>query len=299
MAVAHVLVALSTTAVEGCWTYNPAGGGSASQAAVLDSKSEGGANGPKGGSGYRMHEGVTSPFSRKTIAFLRAIEQNNNRDWFREHKVQYEAQVRAPMIELLGWLARDLPSVAPGLVVDPKVSLYRVYRDTRFSENKAPLKTNAAAIFPPRGFGRHCGAGLYLEIAPRRVWMGGGLYRPETLDLRALREHIADHPLKLHRIVTAPAFRRAVGQLEGARLVRVPRGFPSDHRAAEYLRFKQFLAGRQYPAELAVDPSFYRTLLDTFRALAPLVDFLNAPLRAGQKMRDVRDALGHSDRRRR
>jgi uncharacterized protein (TIGR02453 family) len=216
------------------------------------------------------------------LAFLRTLERNNDREWFRAHKAEYETHVRVPMIETLLWLARDLPSFAPDLIADPKVSLYRIYRDIRFSENKAPLKTNAAALFPPRGFARHGGAGLYFEIAPRWVFIGGGLYKPSSSDLQALREHIARHHRALHNIVTAPAFSRTVGQLQGTRLTRVPRGYRLDHPAVEYLRFKQFLAGRRFPAELAFSTRFYPTLLRTFRALAPLVKYLNTPLQPRQ-----------------
>jgi uncharacterized protein (TIGR02453 family) len=194
------------------------------------------------------------------------------------------------MVETLAWLARDLPAFAPGLVSDPKVSLFRIYRDTRFSANKAPLKTNVAAHFPARGFSRHAGAGLYFEIAPQWVWIGGGLYRPSGQDLQALRGYIADHHHALHGIVTAAAFRLAAGQLDGARLTRVPRGYPKTHPAAEYLRYKQFLAGHRFPANLAFSPHFYRTLLRTFRGLAPLVGYLNTPLRARQTAFDLLDA---------
>ena len=232
---------------------------------------------------------MASPFTRKSLAFLRAIQRNNDREWFRARKVDYETHVRGPMIETLARLAQDLPGIAPGLVSDPKVSLYRIYRDTRFSANKAPLKTNAAAHFPPRGFARHAGAGLYFEIAPRWVWIGGGLYRPSSPDLQALREHIAWHHRTLHRILAAPDFRRAAGRLEGARLTRVPRGYRTDHPSAEYLRCKQFFAGRQFPAELAFSPRFYPTLLRMFRVLAPLVKFLNTPLRARQTAWDLLD----------
>ena len=213
---------------------------------------------------------------------LRAIARNNDREWFRERKADYEAYVRGPMIEVLEWLARDLPAFAPGLVSDPTVSLYRIYRDTRFSENKAPLKTHVAAVFPPRGFARHAGAGLYFEIAPGWVWIGGGLYRPESPVLVAVRKYIAQHHRVLRRILAAPAFRRAVGRLEGDRLVRGPRGYPVDHPAAEYLRYKQFLAAREFPPELAISPRFYPTLLRTFRAIAPLIRFLNTPLASSQ-----------------
>jgi uncharacterized protein (TIGR02453 family) len=117
-----------------------------------------------------------SPFTPKTLSFLRALKRNNDRDWFRERKPEYERHVRGPMIDLLARLAGDLRTFAPELVCDPKVSLYRIYRDTRFSEDKSPLKTHVAAHFPMRGFPRGTGAGLYFEIAPQWVWMGGGIY---------------------------------------------------------------------------------------------------------------------------
>jgi len=118
---------------------------------------------------------MPSPFTPKTLSFLRALKRNNDREWFRSRKPEYERHVRGPMIELIARLAVDLQPFAPDLVADPKTSLYRIYRDTRFSDDKTPLKTNAAAVFPPRGFPRHEGAGLYVEIAPGWVWMGGGM----------------------------------------------------------------------------------------------------------------------------
>lgn len=221
---------------------------------------------------------MTSPFTRKTLAFLRALKRNNDRDWFRARKTEYEQHVRGPAIELLARLAADLPRFAPELISDPRVSLYRIYRDTRFSADKSPLKTHVAAHFPSKGFARGEGSGLYFEIAPAWVWIGGGLYMPSTMDLHCIREHIASNHRALHRIVTAPAFRRAVGRLEGERLTRVPRGYLNDHPAAEYLRFKQFLAGREFEAELATTPRFYPRLLTIFEAVVPLVRFLNEPL---------------------
>src|SRR4029078_5221322 len=83
-----------------------------------------------------------APFTRKTLAFLRALKRNNDRDWFRARKAEYEQHVRGPMFALIDRLARDLPGVAPDLVSDPRVCLFRIYRDTRFSSDKRPLKTN-------------------------------------------------------------------------------------------------------------------------------------------------------------
>jgi len=221
---------------------------------------------------------VTSPFTRKTLAFLRALKRNNDRDWFRERKPAYEQHVRGPMIEMLGRLASDLPRFAPEMVSDPRVSLYRIYRDTRFSADKTPLKTHAAAHFPSKAFKRGEGSGLYFEIAPTWCWIGGGLYMPSSPDLLAIREHIAANHRALHRIVTSAAFKKAVGKLDGEQLTRVPRGYLKDHPAEYYLRFKQFLAGREFEAEFATTPRFYRQVLTTFEAVAPLVRFLNEPL---------------------
>ena len=221
---------------------------------------------------------MPSPFTIRTLRFLRALKRNNDREWFRARKARYEADVRQPMIELLARLERDFRSFAPEFVAEPKVSLYRISRDPRFSADKTPLKTHVSAHFPMRGLPKGEGGGLYLEIAPAWVWMGGGLYMPSNPQLHAIRSHIAETHPRLHRLVTAPAFRRTVVSLDGERLSRVPRGYAKDHPAAHYLQFKQFLAGREFEAEFATSGTFYRELLATFRAVAPLVRVLNRAL---------------------
>src|SRR6187399_1815256 len=109
---------------------------------------------------------MTSPFTSRTLRFLRALKRHNDREWFRARKAQYEADVRQPMIALVERLGDDFRSFAPEFVAEPKVSLYRIYRDTRFSADKTPLKTHVAARFPMPGLPRGEGGGLYVEIAP-------------------------------------------------------------------------------------------------------------------------------------
>lgn len=221
----------------------------------------------------------TSPFTKKTLAFLRALKRNNDRDWFRARKPDYETHVRGPMVDMLARLASDFPAFAPELVSEPRVSLYRIYRDTRFSGDKSPLKTQISAHFPDRRLPKGQGAGLYFEVAPKWVWIGGGLYMPSPTDLHRIREHIAARHRTLQRLERGQAFRRAVGALGGTQLTRVPRGYLKDHPAADYLRYTQFLAGREYVAEFALSPRFYPELLRVFRAVTPLVRFLNTALR--------------------
>ena len=147
---------------------------------------------------------------------------------------------------------------APEIVVNPKTSMYRIYRDVRFSENKAPYKTHVAASFPTRGLPKHEGAGLYFHVSPDEVWVGGGMYAPQTAQLHAVREHIAANVKRLRAIVESPGVPpRSSATLEGEQLQRVPRGFPKDHEAAEYLRFRQFLAGREFAPAFATSPRFY------------------------------------------
>ncbi|MFN7916129.1 MAG: DUF2461 domain-containing protein [Vicinamibacterales bacterium] len=216
-------------------------------------------------------------FTPKSLSFLRSLKRNNDRDWFRERKDQYEEHLKQPMVALIEQLAKDFRDFAPELVAHPKC-IYRIYRDTRFSDDETPLKTNIAASFPWRGLERHQGAGLYIEVAPGWVWVGGGMYAPDTSKLALVREHIAANHKRLRAIVESPAFRKTVGTLEGATLQRVPRGYAADHPAAEYLRHKQFLAAKEFPPAFAHDPAFYAGILGVFRQVAPLVRFLNEPL---------------------
>lgn len=222
-----------------------------------------------------------SAFSPKALAFLRALKRNNDREWFRARKDQYDAVLREPMMALVERLAIDFRHFAPHLVANPKTAIYRIYRDTRFSDNKTPLKTNIAVNFPTRGLPKHQGAGLYLEVAPGWVWIGGGMYAPETAQLHAVREHIAANHKRLRAIVESPGFRRTIGELHGEKLQRVPRGFTADHPAAEYLEYRQFLAGREFPPQFATSPKFYAGVLNVFKQVAPLTKFLNEPLLNG------------------
>jgi uncharacterized protein (TIGR02453 family) len=219
-----------------------------------------------------------SSLPRRSLSFLRALKRNNRRDWFQPRKEQFDADVRAPMLAIIERLANDLHGFAPEIVVDPTSAIYRIYRDTRFSDNKTPYKTHVAAVFPWRGLAKHEGAGLYFHVSPDEVWMGGGMYSPQTSQIQAVREHIAGNVRRLRTIVDSPGFQRHVGALEGERLQRVPRGFPKDHAAAEYLKYRQFLAGRELPPSFACSPKFYPTLVTVFRQVAPLARFLNEPL---------------------
>lgn len=218
-------------------------------------------------------------FPPEARQFLRDLAANNDREWFKAHKPDYDAFVRGPLLALVGELGTALMEHSPGYVCDPRRSVYRIYRDIRFSKNKAPYKTHAAAVFPPLGLERHAGAGFYFHFSAEELLVGGGVYAPGSGELRSIRQQIAEDPAELREILGAAAFRKAFGDLEGQRLKRVPQGFPKDHPAADLLVFKQFLAGTTLPAE-AIEKRTAAALIDRhFRTLSPLLAYLNRPLR--------------------
>lgn len=222
-------------------------------------------------------------FTTDTLKFLRALKRNNDREWFKARRDDYERHVREPMIAVVERLSGDFRHFAPEIVASPKTSLYRIYRDTRFSEDKTPLKIQVSASFRWRGLPKGEGAGLYLEIHPQWVWMGGGFWAPPQPQLVRIREHIAGTWPRIDRVATARKFVAVVGPLDGEKLTRVPRGYPVDHPAAEYLKFRQFLGGREFPPEFATGADFYPALLETYKALMPLIRFLNEPLISPQR----------------
>lgn len=215
-----------------------------------------------------------APFTPATLRFLRSLKRNNNRAWFHERKADFERDVQWPMQLVIERLGREFQSFAPEQMADPKRSLYRIWRDTRFSDDKTPLKTYLAAVFPHRRGTRHTSAGFYLEISSRWVFAGGGLYMPDALSLQRIRERIAEAPADFAAIATAEPLAQ-LGGLQGETLTRVPRGFPANHPAAENLKRKQFLAFREWPPDLMIGDQFWPELLAVFRAVAPVVKYLN------------------------
>ncbi|TDI27518.1 MAG: DUF2461 domain-containing protein [Acidobacteria bacterium] len=222
-------------------------------------------------------------FTDRTLRFLRALTRNNNRDWFGAHKDEYETHVRAPMLTIIEQLAVDFPRVAPDMVAAPR-SLYRIYRDTRFSPDKTPYKTHVAAAFSHRLLSKNESAGLYFHLAHDQLWIGGGLYAPQTPQRQRIREHIVRNFRSFRSLVESPAFRR-LGGVRGTMLQRVPRGFPHDHEAAEYLKLKQYLVGEELDPTRATSPRFYGALLRRFTVLAPFIQFLNTPLVAAARFK--------------
>ncbi len=224
-----------------------------------------------------MKQGPFRGFPPAALTFLRNLKRHNNRRWFQSHREIYERSVKAPMEELILSIAEAFRRFAPEMVADPRVSLYRIYRDTRFSRDKSPYKTQVAAVFPVRGLPKNSGPGLYLHVSSEEVLIGGGIYMPEPQLLRAVREHIAASPREFLVIFQDRRYRQAFGELEGEKLKSMPKGFSADPVTADYLRYKQFLFGKVYPPKLATSTRLLPTILDCFQKGMPLIRFLEKP----------------------
>ena len=161
-----------------------------------------------------------SAFPKEGVQFLRRLTRNNNREWFQEHKTIYEEFVKRPMMELIEAMAIAFQKFAPEMIASPKVSAYRIYRDTRFSKDKSPYKTHVAAVFPRAGLGKHEGAAFYLHIAPSELLIGGGLYMPMPEELNAVRQRIAAGSASFLKIVRNPGFRKLFDNVGGEQLTR-------------------------------------------------------------------------------
>ncbi len=220
-----------------------------------------------------------SGFSAEVLRFFRQLKRNNNREWFLAHKEIYEKEVKAPMVELVLALGAELQKFAPEMVTDPKRAIYRIYRDIRFSHDKTPYKTHIAAIFAPRGIPKHAGGGFYFHVSPQELLIAGGVYMPGPKELLEIRNHISIHRARLRKIIEDRQFKKHFGALDGEKLSRIPKGFPADHPAADLLRHKQFLVSVTEPSELALGPELLPRVTQHFRAMTPLVQFLNSPLR--------------------
>jgi uncharacterized protein (TIGR02453 family) len=225
-------------------------------------------------------------FTPAALRFLRGLARDNTKPWFERHKADYERDVRDPMRALIEDMDVRFARFAPEFTGDPRRSMFRIYRDVRFSRDKRPYKTHAACWFRHRaadhrvgGEAEGGGAGFYFHLEPGASFVGGGIWMPPRALLNTLRDGIADDPRGFRRIVEGAALTRRFGGLsDEAMLTRVPRGFAPDHPAAAWLRYQSFTVGRRL-TDAQVTGARLAALLETnFTAMLPLVRWLNARL---------------------
>jgi uncharacterized protein (TIGR02453 family) len=219
-------------------------------------------------------------FTDASFRFLRALARHNSREWFQQHKGDYEAHLREPFLRLIADLQPDLATISPHYRADPRPaggSLFRIHRDTRFANDKTPYKTwSGARFFHARGK-TVPSPSFYLHVQPGACFVGAGLWHPEPETQRRIRAFILDNPGGWKAAVHSPAFRRRF-ELEGESLVRPPRGYPADHPLIDDLKRKSFVGAAALDDATVLGPRLRKSVAVAFAGLAPLVDYLCAAL---------------------
>lgn len=210
--------------------------------------------------------------------FLHDLNENNNRDWFNLHKDIYLAARRE--VELfVDHLILNIKTFDPSIGDLPaKQTMFRIYRDIRFSKDKTPYKTYFGAYMAAGGR-KSEEAGYYLHFAADECFASGGAYCPKSENLKKIRSEIYYNPDEFLGIVESRDFKKTFGELKGEKLKRPPAGFPKDFAGIEWLKFKDFTVFAHFTKEQATDPGFDKKLISIFKKMKPINDFINRGIR--------------------
>lgn len=215
-------------------------------------------------------------FTPEFFGFLSQLKRNNSREWFQANRDRYRNDVQEPLLRFIADFAEPLATVSPRFVADPRPtggSMFRIFRDVRFSPDKSPYKTHAAAQFRHEQARDVHAPGFYLHLEPENVFVGAGLWRPDGPTLGAVRDAIVERAELWSAVQSDPEF-KADHRLGGDRLKRAPRGYDPDHPLVEYLKYKDFVAYRNLTEAEALSSGFLDTVAGSFRATSGFVRFL-------------------------
>ena len=219
-------------------------------------------------------------FTPALFEFLAELSGNNNREWFQDNKARYERDVRDALVNFVLDFGEILPDISPHMVADPRLSggsVFRIYRDVRFSKDKSPYKTNAGVHFRHEVGRKVHGPGLYLHLQPGNVFAGAGLWRPDSATIGKIRSAIVEHPDRWRAIVDDAQF-KSLYNLEAESLKRAPRGIDPDHPLIDHLKFKSFVAIAKFSQEEACSPDFIRAYADACQTASPFAHFLTTAI---------------------
>ena len=220
-------------------------------------------------------------FSDASFKFLRGLARHNDKTWFNAHKAQYEDHVRQPFLRLLTDLQPDLAQISGHFRADPRTvggSLFRIYRDARFSNDKSPYKSWQGARLYHERHKQVPAPSFYLHLQPGECFVGAGLWHPEPDTQRRVRQFILDNPGSWKATAHAPALRKRFGFDESDMLVRTPQGFPAGFEFIDDLRHRNWVLLRHVDDAGMTSSRLRQTIAGDLAALGPFVDYLCAAL---------------------
>jgi uncharacterized protein (TIGR02453 family) len=213
---------------------------------------------------------TNGPFSPELFAFLADLRANNDRDWFAANRDRYESHVLEPALEFVEQFGPRLHEISPYFEAIPRRtggSLFRIHRDTRFSKDKSPYKSNVGIFFRHER-GRDVQApGFYLQLAPGDCFAGAGIWHPDSTSLKRIREAIAAKPGEW---ATAKRGQEIVGQS----LKRPPAGFDRGHPQIDDIKRKDFATLTRFDQQDTTKPSFTDDYERACQGAMPLMRFL-------------------------
>ena len=214
-----------------------------------------------------------------SLRFLRSLRRNNTREWFDAHRAEYEASIKLPVRKLVADLKPLLNARYPHLEITHR-SVYRINRDTRFSDDKTPYKTWVGCLFWDRRFKRNEGPALYLGIDPTGVALGGGIWRFEPLQRSVFRERVTTRPSEESFAMAVKKARKSGFIMMGRELKKVPVGYDSDHPNVEFLMHNGLYASRELDMPSGFgSPRFARQIAKLYEPCAPLINWMASELR--------------------
>ncbi|MEM7543409.1 MAG: DUF2461 domain-containing protein [Pseudomonadota bacterium] len=215
-------------------------------------------------------------FPKDCIPYLKKLAKNNNRKWFNDHKDDYENKVREPALAFIEAMGPEIHKISPYFKAVPKKvggSLMRVYRDTRFSKDKTPYKTNIGIQFRHEAGKDVHAPGFYVHIEPGGCFIGAGIWHPESKVLRQIRDFIADNPSSWKKATRGAGFKRK-WELRGDSLIRPPKGFDPEHELLADLKRKDFIAISENPEDIINSKNFIKTVGRSFKQTEALMSYL-------------------------
>jgi len=215
-------------------------------------------------------------FSPRLFTFLKDLKANNERDWFNANKPRYEKEVKEAAVRFISDFAPHLAKISPHFRADPRPvggSLFRIYRDTRFSKDKTPYKTHVGIHFRHELAKTAHAPGFYLHLEPGSAFLGAGIWKPEPKVAQLIREAIVEDPDRWKRLLKRKAFRESF-ELAGDSLKRPPKGVDADHPLMDDLKRKDFMAVSDLTQKSATSRDFMKEFAANCRGVAPLVEYI-------------------------
>ncbi|MCK5815316.1 MAG: DUF2461 domain-containing protein [Flavobacteriaceae bacterium] len=216
-----------------------------------------------------------SGIQQSTVNFLKELKSNNNREWFAENKERFLV-ANDSFISFADDILLEMNKIDSIETISGKKSVFRIYRDVRFSKNKTPYKNHFSGSL--KRATEELRGGYYFHVEPGNSFIGGGFWGPNPKDLLRIRKEININAEELIAVISTKKFISNFGNLQGETLKTAPRGFDRNHANIELLRLKQFIVSKKISDEEILGKDFSNVVVDTFKEMRPFFDYMSSVL---------------------